>query len=89
MRSVTRARASTEARAVETVTQSPCRMWISRASSGEISQKSSGASSVADVGVLGASGYAGALAAQLIERHPFFELAYVTARSDAGCSVSR
>ncbi|MEA2172371.1 MAG: N-acetyl-gamma-glutamyl-phosphate reductase, partial [Solirubrobacteraceae bacterium] len=36
------------------------------------------------VGVIGASGYAGALAAQLINRHPFFELAYVTARAEAG-----
>jgi N-acetyl-gamma-glutamyl-phosphate reductase len=42
---------------------------------------------VARVGVLGASGYAGALAAQLIDRHPFFELAYVTSRSDAGLSL--
>jgi N-acetyl-gamma-glutamyl-phosphate reductase len=40
---------------------------------------------VADgVGVIGASGYAGALAAQLIDRHPHFELAYVTARAEAG-----
>ncbi len=36
------------------------------------------------VGVVGASGYAGALAAQLLERHPAFELAYVTARAEAG-----
>jgi len=36
------------------------------------------------VGVVGASGYAGALAAQLINRHPHFELAYVTARAEAG-----
>jgi N-acetyl-gamma-glutamyl-phosphate reductase len=34
--------------------------------------------------VLGASGYAGAIAAMLIHRHPFFELAHVTARSEAG-----
>jgi N-acetyl-gamma-glutamyl-phosphate reductase len=39
---------------------------------------------VADVAVLGASGFAGALAARLIDRHPFFELAAVTSRSDAG-----
>jgi N-acetyl-gamma-glutamyl-phosphate reductase len=40
---------------------------------------------VADaIGVIGASGYAGALAAQLIDRHPHFELAYVTARAEAG-----
>jgi N-acetyl-gamma-glutamyl-phosphate reductase len=43
-----------------------------------------GANSVADVAVLGASGFAGALAARLIDRHPFFELAAVTSRSDAG-----
>ncbi len=39
---------------------------------------------MASVGVIGASGYAGALAAQLIDRHPHFELAYVTARAEAG-----
>ncbi len=39
---------------------------------------------MASVGVVGASGYAGALAAQLIDRHPHFELAYVTARAEAG-----
>ncbi|MEA2294311.1 MAG: N-acetyl-gamma-glutamyl-phosphate reductase [Solirubrobacteraceae bacterium] len=39
------------------------------------------------VGIVGASGYAGAIAAQLIERHPFFELAYVTARAEAGMAL--
>jgi N-acetyl-gamma-glutamyl-phosphate reductase len=39
---------------------------------------------VADVAVIGASGYAGALAANLVWRHPFFELTAVTSRSDAG-----
>ena len=39
---------------------------------------------MADVAVLGASGYAGALTAQLLWRHPFFELSTVTSRSDAG-----
>ena len=34
--------------------------------------------------VAGASGYAGALAARLLHRHPEFELAAVTSRSDAG-----
>jgi N-acetyl-gamma-glutamyl-phosphate reductase len=34
--------------------------------------------------VLGASGYAGALAAALLHRHPRFELVTVTSRSDAG-----
>jgi N-acetyl-gamma-glutamyl-phosphate reductase len=38
----------------------------------------------ASIGVIGASGFAGALAAQLIERHPHFELAYITARAEAG-----
>jgi N-acetyl-gamma-glutamyl-phosphate reductase len=37
--------------------------------------------------VLGASGYAGAIAARLIHRHPFFELAHVTARSEAGARL--
>jgi N-acetyl-gamma-glutamyl-phosphate reductase len=36
------------------------------------------------VAVLGAAGYAGAVAARLLHRHPHFELAHVTARSDAG-----
>jgi len=36
------------------------------------------------VSVLGASGYAGALAAALLHRHPRFELAAVTSRSDVG-----
>jgi N-acetyl-gamma-glutamyl-phosphate reductase len=36
------------------------------------------------VAVLGASGYAGAIAAMLVHRHPWFELAHVTARSEAG-----
>jgi N-acetyl-gamma-glutamyl-phosphate reductase len=36
------------------------------------------------VGVLAAAGYAGAVAARLLHHHPHFELAYVTARSDAG-----
>jgi N-acetyl-gamma-glutamyl-phosphate reductase len=39
---------------------------------------------VADVAVLGASGYAGAIAATLVWRHPFFELKHVTARSESG-----
>jgi N-acetyl-gamma-glutamyl-phosphate reductase len=34
--------------------------------------------------VAGASGFAGALAAQLLQRHPSFELSAVTSRSDAG-----
>ena len=36
------------------------------------------------VSVLGAAGYAGALSARLIDRHPTFELSAVTARSDVG-----
>jgi N-acetyl-gamma-glutamyl-phosphate reductase len=36
------------------------------------------------VGIVGASGYAGAIAAQLIDRHPHFDLGYVTARAEAG-----
>jgi N-acetyl-gamma-glutamyl-phosphate reductase len=34
--------------------------------------------------VLGAVGYAGAIAAQILYRHPFFELAHVTARAEEG-----
>jgi N-acetyl-gamma-glutamyl-phosphate reductase len=36
------------------------------------------------IAVLGAAGYAGAVASALLHRHPWFELAHVTARSDAG-----
>ncbi len=39
---------------------------------------------MASVAVLGAAGYAGAIAAQLLYRHPFFELSAVTARGEAG-----
>jgi N-acetyl-gamma-glutamyl-phosphate reductase len=38
--------------------------------------------------VAGASGYAGALAARLIDRHPDFELAAITSRSEAGRRLS-
>jgi N-acetyl-gamma-glutamyl-phosphate reductase len=36
------------------------------------------------VAVLGAAGYAGAIAAQILYRHPFFELSAVTARAEVG-----
>jgi N-acetyl-gamma-glutamyl-phosphate reductase len=39
---------------------------------------------VPEVAVLGASGYAGALAARLLWQHPTFDLVAVTSRSDAG-----
>ena len=42
---------------------------------------------MADVAVLGASGYAGAIAATLLWRHPYFELKHVTARSQAGAML--
>ncbi len=38
--------------------------------------------------VLGASGYAGALAARLLYAHPHFELTAVTSRSDAGTKLN-
>src|SRR5919201_6913256 len=41
-------------------------------------------SCVARVAVLGASGYAGALAALLLRRHPGFDLVVLTSRSDVG-----
>src|SRR5215211_8945409 len=44
----------------------------------------SGGRSVHRVLVAGASGYAGALAAELVRTHPSLELARVTARTDAG-----
>ncbi len=36
------------------------------------------------VAVLGATGYAGAVAARLLHAHPYFNLAHVTARAEAG-----
>jgi len=39
---------------------------------------------VPEVAVLGATGYAGAIAATLVHRHPFFELRHITARSESG-----
>ena len=39
--------------------------------------------------VAGASGFAGALAARLVWRHPRFELAAITARADAGTRLDR
>jgi N-acetyl-gamma-glutamyl-phosphate reductase len=42
---------------------------------------------VADIAVLGAAGYAGAVAAGLVHRHPELELRHVTARSDAGARL--
>jgi N-acetyl-gamma-glutamyl-phosphate reductase len=43
----------------------------------------------AKVLVAGASGFAGALAAQLVWRHPLLELAHVSSRSDAGTRLDR
>ena len=43
---------------------------------------------MANVAVVGASGFAGALCAALVERHPRLELDVVTARSDAGRVLS-
>src|SRR3954449_1951453 len=48
-----------------------------------LSRKSAGRC-VHRVAVLGAAGFAGALAAAIVERHPRLELTLVTARSDAG-----
>jgi len=42
---------------------------------------------VPDVAVLGASGYAGAIAATLLHRHPYFKLSHVTARSESGAML--
>jgi N-acetyl-gamma-glutamyl-phosphate reductase len=42
----------------------------------------------ATVLIAGASGFAGALAARLIDRHPYFSLRAVTSRSDVGKSLS-
>jgi N-acetyl-gamma-glutamyl-phosphate reductase len=42
---------------------------------------------VPDVAVLGASGYAGAIAATLLYRHPYFALKHVPARSESGAML--
>jgi len=42
---------------------------------------------VPDVAVLGATGYAGAVAAALLHRHPAFRLTHVTARAEAGARL--
>jgi N-acetyl-gamma-glutamyl-phosphate reductase len=47
----------------------------------------SGAAGATRVAVFGASGYAGALCARLVHQHPWFTLATVTSRSDAGRRV--
>jgi len=53
-------------------------------------RRGSGVSCVASAGevvVVGASGYAGAIAARLLWSHPEFELTAITAREDAGRSL--
>src|SRR5829696_6734557 len=60
--------------------RSSTRSWRTR-------RRRSGPCIVRRVAVLGASGYAGAVAAMLVHRHPFFELAHVTARSEAGARL--
>ena len=49
----------------------------------------SGVASVPRVAVVGAAGFAGALCAAIVERHPALELACVTARSDAGLRLDQ
>jgi N-acetyl-gamma-glutamyl-phosphate reductase len=44
---------------------------------------------VPSVAVIGATGYAGALCAHLVDRHPSLELAAVTARAEAGTRLDR
>src|SRR3954470_8773494 len=64
--------------------RSPTRTWPARASRSRPSSPSSAVPCVHRVAVLGAAGFAGALAAAIVERHPRLELTMVTARSDAG-----
>ena len=64
--------------------RSPTRRWRSAERRSRPRWRSSGAGSVARVAVVGASGFAGALCAALVARHPSLELTAVTARSDAG-----
>jgi N-acetyl-gamma-glutamyl-phosphate reductase len=54
-----------------------------------VSQQPLGAEPRARVLVAGASGFAGALAARLVWRHPRLELALATARTDAGARLDR
>src|SRR5918995_6236925 len=62
--------------------------WQSGARRFRPRSRRSGGRSVNRVLVAGASGYAGALAAELVRRHPSLELARVTARTDAGKRLS-
>src|ERR671910_3385219 len=62
--------------------------WQSGARRSRPRSRRSGGRSVNRVLVAGASGYAGALAAELVRRHPSLELARVTARTDAGKRLS-
>src|SRR6478609_2708023 len=59
-------------------------MWCRCASGSCRRLKSWGVSSVPSALVAGATGFAGALAADLLWRHPEFDLQTVTARADAG-----
>src|SRR3954454_5185893 len=58
--------------------------WPRRARRSRPRSRGWGRGCVHRVAVLGAAGFAGALAAALVERHPALELTMGTARSDAG-----
>ena len=68
--------------------RSPTTRWPRCAGGSRRRSPRSEGSSVASVAVVGASGFAGALCAALVERHPRLELDVVTARSDAGRLLS-
>src|SRR5207244_9692003 len=63
---------------------SPTRRWPPRGPRSSASSRRSGGGFVHRGAGLGASGFAGALCAAIVERHPSLELAMVTARADAG-----
>src|ERR1700733_10921360 len=78
---------------VRLIAHSPTRMWRHRARGSSRRCTRSGGSCVAEqqfapasprVLVAGATGFAGALAANLLWRHPLFDLRTVTARTEAG-----
>src|SRR5690348_13226160 len=71
--------------------RSPTRTWLSavRRSPRRSNGSWEGGSVPASVSVFGAAGFAGALCARLVHRHPSFELRAVTSRSDVGVPLDQ
>src|SRR3954468_22595117 len=59
-------------------------MWSPSVARSRLRSRRSEGGCMPRVAVLGAAGFAGALCAAIVERHPSLELTMVTARSDSG-----